>query len=77
MAAGRPRYEADLGGFVEPLQDRVNGGQIIGVAGEVHADVVQSITHLDGRQRQAASQYEPAGVGESERHGRCQPEQPR
>src|SRR6185503_13634815 len=66
VLARRFRNETDLSGFVEPLEYGMNGGQIVGIDGEVHADLKQSIAHFDGRQRESAAEHQPARIREAE-----------
>src|SRR5262249_51784913 len=67
--------EAELAIFVQTLEDRVDGGQVVRVPRNVEADPTQTIADLDGRQRNAASHHKASGIGEPHRHGRDVAEQ--
>ena len=67
----------DLAGVVQPLQDRVDGRQLVRVNRQIDAHPLQTIAHVHRRQRQSgAAEREAARVGQAERDRRRQPEQP-
>ena len=67
------RNEPQLAGLVQPLQDRVNRGEVVHVLRQIEADRFEPLAHVGWSDRHArAADDEAAGVGEPDRHSRHQ-----
>src|SRR5215208_1675974 len=77
MTSGRSWNDSDFAGFVQPLQDGVDGGEVVRVGGKVDADVIEPIANFDRGPWDAAAEHEPAGIRQAQRHGGREAEQSR
>src|SRR5262249_1734971 len=75
--AARLRDDADLAGFVQPLEDGVDDRQLVRIRRQVDADREQAVAHFGGRHRHAGADREPDGVGDAQGDGGREPDQPR